>query len=175
MTLRVDDLAPDVSPRSLAIRILPALILVGFGFALAYGWIGVRGMRSYPLGAGSSMQYRDGTEFVVDPVVRSARRTETSVHLTSGSADFAVVGAGRSSRYAKNFRGDDTVIVYTPAARIVTARPVGASFTVTAEPNRTTVACRTCGKDVHVFSRAEIEYVPHDDETIVVPLMFLVR
>ncbi len=165
----------ELSPRSLALRMLPALILVGLGFALAYGWVSVRGVRSYALAAGSSVQHRDGTDLTVDPAVRSAGGVESDVHLTSGTADFAVVGGGKGRYVSRRYFGGDTVIVLTPAARIVAASGFGAGFTVTAEPNRTTVTCRRCNKQVRVFSRAEIEYVPLDDTTIVVPLMFLVR
>ncbi len=169
------DLARDVSAGSLALRVVPAVILVGLGFALAYGWIGVHGMRSYALGAGSTVEYRDGADIVIDPAVRSGRGVESDVHLTSGTADFVVAGGGRSRFSGIRYRGDDAVIVYTPAARIVASRTSGSGFLVTAEPNRTTVTCRRCNREVRVFSRAELEYVPQDDATIVVPLMFLVR
>ncbi len=169
------DVAPDVPAGSLLLRVLPALLLIGFGLALAYGWIGVRGMRSYALGAASSVRYRDGTDLTVDPAVRSAPGIESDVHLTSGTADFTVAGGGKGRYRGSQFYGEDTVIVYTPAARIVASHTYGAGFSVTAEPNRTTVVCRRCNKEVHVFSRAEIEYVPQNDETIVIPLMFLVR
>jgi hypothetical protein len=171
----VDTIAPSVTLGSIVLRVLPVLILVSIGLALAYGWIDVRGVRSYALGAGSSMQARDGTDVVVDPPVRTPRGLETGIHLNAGSADFMVAGRGRGRFSHGSVRGEDAVVVYTPAARIVASHVVGVSFGVTAESKQTTVTCRQCGKDVRVFSRAEILYVPGDDATIVVPLMFSVR